>query len=426
MCRSIAHGLVRAGHDITVMCIDFSGDMDQATSQWFEQDGLRVFAIKRKYNRPGYERPFRYLLDNKDIASLIKGLIDQEEPEIVYIHASWEIMDISLVAAQRNIPTVFHVHCFGHLCARQFLMNSDDMVCEGPQNLDKCYRCVQKDFSFPRRLLHNINVSKIGQKFTATLLGKERAASFELHNVLKKFLNYRQVFRESIDAYIVTSDLIRDIEIEYEAEIKRIHVLPHFLPQERLIQAAGSGMKKNKLVLGFFGRISREKGFNLLLEALRRAEIKSPGRYIFHIIVREAGDQLSCEVAKSLGISEDRIHLFSGFSGKALNSLLAALDVCIIPSLCRETGPLTLLESIVQKTPCLCSDAVGMSAYIENDVNGLTFKTGDVEACTAAIEKVLDHPELVEKWRDKLPEILDEKQYMERLIRILTSTVSKI
>jgi len=49
--------------------------------------------------------------------------------------------------------------------------------------------------------------------------------------------------------------------------------------------------------------------------------------------------------------------------------------------------------------PVVCSDAVG-AAYdlVEEEVNGVTFPAGDVDALTAALARFLEEPELIARW----------------------------
>ena len=55
-----------------------------------------------------------------------------------------------------------------------------------------------------------------------------------------------------------------------------------------------------------------------------------------------------------------------------------------------EGGPLTLIEAMSQKKICICSDSVGYSEHIYDGVNGILFKSGDIESLYQSIKKYLN------------------------------------
>ena len=58
---------------------------------------------------------------------------------------------------------------------------------------------------------------------------------------------------------------------------------------------------------------------------------------------------------------------------------LADLDVLVVPSLVRETGPLVALEAWAAGTPVIGSDTGGLAELL-GDAGGVGFPAGNVEA----------------------------------------------
>lgn len=100
-----------------------------------------------------------------------------------------------------------------------------------------------------------------------------------------------------------------------------------------------------------------------------------------------------------IGAGDDRAeleHLASGSvtfvgqkSREEVISLLRAARGVISPSVCWETFGLTSVEAQSTGTPSIVSDLGALPDTVEDGKTGFAFKHGDVEACAAAIRKVL-------------------------------------
>jgi glycosyltransferase involved in cell wall biosynthesis len=186
--------------------------------------------------------------------------------------------------------------------------------------------------------------------------------------------------------------------------------------------------KKNsgqRLVIGFFGRISREKGFEMLVQALIQVEMKRPGLFDFWVISQHADQEHIEKIFGDKPLASDRIRAINSLTGTDLNPVLANLDVCVIPSLWLEIGPLTLLEAIAQGVPCIVSDSVGMASLVTDRENGRLFPCGDLSALTEALLEVITNPDILNTWRDKLPMIRGQNEYISSLSEIFRGVATK-
>jgi glycosyltransferase involved in cell wall biosynthesis len=146
---------------------------------------------------------------------------------------------------------------------------------------------------------------------------------------------------------------------------------------------AGRPVGGRPVVVGGVGRLTRQKGFDLLVEATRR--LVGEG---WPVEVRLAGagrerDRLAAAAAglpvRLAGFVED----VPGF--------LAGLDVFCLPS--RAEGlPLALLEAMTAGLPCLTT-AVGEIPAAAGDA-ALVVPPGNVDALTGALRRLLGDPRL--------------------------------
>ena len=135
------------------------------------------------------------------------------------------------------------------------------------------------------------------------------------------------------------------------------------------------------------GRLSPEKGFDLMLRAAAR--LHAQGK-IGHLTI--AGDgALRAELtalATSLGIA-DRV-TFAGFVDN-MDALYASHDVLVLSS--RTEGlPMTLLEAISQRLPVVATRVGGMPDVLDDGVGGVLVAPENAEALAEGIASVVDDP----------------------------------
>ncbi len=147
---------------------------------------------------------------------------------------------------------------------------------------------------------------------------------------------------------------------------------------------------KQGKVVASIGRLSKEKGFSYLIEAVRvlRQEYDENVRLLL------VGDgKLRGELqqqADECGLKD--AFLITGYLKNARN-LLGLVDVYAISSL-TEGLPITLLEAMASKTPIVATAVGGIPYVIENQKDGLLVASMDAQALSLAARKLL-HDDLL-------------------------------
>lgn len=122
-------------------------------------------------------------------------------------------------------------------------------------------------------------------------------------------------------------------------------------------------------IVFYVGRIVREKGIQVLLQAI--PQILSKNNQTKFIIAGKGPflDNLK-EQANYLGIA-DRIY-FTGFvDDETRNKLYQVADVAVFPSLYEPFG-IVALEAMITRTPVVVSNVGGLAEFIKDGENGLT------------------------------------------------------
>ncbi len=144
----------------------------------------------------------------------------------------------------------------------------------------------------------------------------------------------------------------------------------------------------------FAGRLEYEKGVQTALDAMSEIRRRCPGT---GLIVAGDGTYRSTleEQARRLGLQG--MVRFEGFLDEArLRSLYRSVDLAIVPSLYEPFG-LVALEAMASETPVVVADTGGLREFVEHEVSGLRFETGDPQALADAATRVLRDPILGER-----------------------------
>jgi glycosyltransferase involved in cell wall biosynthesis len=102
-----------------------------------------------------------------------------------------------------------------------------------------------------------------------------------------------------------------------------------------------------------------------------------------------------------------------------VHALMAQAAVLIVPSICLDAGPLTMLEAFSCGTPVIAADIGGMAERIRDGYNGLLFRAGDAEDLAAKVRYVFDHPEHLAQMRINARREYEEKYTPERNYKML-------
>ena len=173
-------------------------------------------------------------------------------------------------------------------------------------------------------------------------------------------------------------------------------------------------------ILGITGRITEEKGFGELIEAMSLLLGDFPEA---HLIV--IGGQLSTErdafqdrLVDFIGEQGLDSHVtFAGFRDD-VQDLLGLLDVFVLPSY-REGLPRSVLEAMAMEVPVVATRIRGCREAVVDQVTGLLVPTRDSRALKHAIAQVLSDRELAQRFgeagRERVVTTFDEQFVFARL-----------
>lgn len=166
---------------------------------------------------------------------------------------------------------------------------------------------------------------------------------------------------------------------------------PDTLPQARAEEVRRRfGIPDGAVVLGYVGRLVRDKGIPELVEAWQEVRREHEAVHLLVVGMFESRDPVPADVRKTLE-GDPRIHLVG--EDWSPTAYYAAMDIVVLPSL-REGFPTVPLEAAAMKKPVVATRVTGCVDAVLDEVTGLLVPPQDSRALTAAIKRYLSSPAL--------------------------------
>jgi glycosyltransferase involved in cell wall biosynthesis len=296
------------------------------------------------------------MLWSRSSARGIAAVLDDFRPDVVHFHNIYHQLSPSIVrpTARRGIAMVMTLHDYKLACPTYQLLDHD-AICEA---------CIDTNlWAAPRRRC------KDGSLGASALLAGELA----LHRALGAY--------DPISALICPSRFMLDTMTRAGIERPaRLRHLPHF------VETAGIDPKTTPGGgLAFVGRLSREKGVDVLLRAVAALDPAAP-----LVLAGDGPERAALErLRDELGLSSTT---FVGRLPKeGVEALLRSSLAMVLPARWHENQPMSILEAFALGVPVV-STAVGGIGELVDEAVGRVVPHDDVTALSEALEHLLADP----------------------------------
>lgn len=209
---------------------------------------------------------------------------------------------------------------------------------------------------------------------------------------------YYQLDRWSLPRYehviCVSEDILHECR-KYGVPAEKSHLIENAIDTQQFSRRCAIDEAKRRwawppgrTLIGAVGRLSPEKGFDILLRSVR--ELVDRGHDVGLVIAGGGSEQQALESQVSHLRLQDRVRL-AGFQSD-LRPFYEAMDVFALSSR-REGLPNVVLEAMALEAPVVSTRVAGVPRVITDGVNGLLVDIENQAMLTAALERAItDRP----------------------------------
>lgn len=283
----------------------------------------------------------------------MREALRREKPDVVNVHNLYPFISPAALFECRKarVPVVMTIHNFRLICPTGLFM----------RNGAPCEECLERRNEWGC-VAHNCEQSVL------------KSAGYALRSFVARKTG---AYAGCVSVFACITDFQRRKLVSYGIPAERIVVIPNSLEVPRTDTEPVQGD-----YVGFCGRLSAEKGVDLIIEAARRHP---------EIPFRLAGEVRDPRMVENLPAN---VELAGYVSGPALEDFYGRSRLMVMASRCYEGFPMSILEAARYRKAAVCPDHGGFTEIIGRgcDAIGALFRPGDANELEHALCGMWDNP----------------------------------
>ncbi|WFF07702.1 glycosyltransferase family 4 protein [Micromonospora sp. WMMD1076] len=313
--------------------------------------GVEVLPFLRSSDEiPSMSKPAKALLPISPIWAPkaqhdLDRLLTAHRPDVLHLHNPYPLLSPWVVrtAHKRGVPVVQTVHNYRQVCSSGLYFR-DGVICQD---------CRGRTLGVPAIVHRCYRNSRVQSALMATTLAVHRPTW------------------KSVDRYIALTTAVADHLRDYGIPDERIVVKPNAVPDPGTPAPSGNGFL-------FMGRLSPEKGLDLLLAAWRRHPVGALGP------LRIAGDGELRPLAEAAAAERPDVLYLGQLDRSGVRAALADSSVVLATSTWHDVLPTVIIEALAAGRPVLGTALGGIPYLVGADGPREPAGTGPAEVATAA------------------------------------------
>lgn len=403
---ALAEGLHTAGHEVAFF------SMQDGRNLPCEEE--RYFVPASDYN--GKSSPVARIREALSIAysrealRRFEALCRDFRPDVVHMSLVHRQITLSILdapyLAEHRVPVVWTSHDYIAVCPSYTMLDGKGEVCDA---------CLDGDFR------HCVE-----RRCVKGSRAKSALATNEAHSIRRRGL-YRR-----IDRIIAPSEFMREKLLEGGFPEEQVVLMRNFAKDETLDRARADEdfTDRERPYLLFFGRLSREKGVDVLVEAFLSVAGRIPG---WRLVIAGEGPERGVIEAQLAGHpSGSRVELVGFQRGGALRRLVEGASLAVSPSRWRENMPYSVVEAFAAGTPVVGTRIGGIPELVSEGGTGLLAEPEDADSLADAIlrgfalcSNVEPYRAMQSRCRAYVLESCDQSRYMSNLVSIYRELIEQ-
>ncbi len=272
---------------------------------------------------------------------------------------------------------------------------------------------------------HNFKQATIAAR-ARKLSGNDRVRIVVTRHLAKRGKNtpsYKFIFEE-IDRLVFVSEFARKVFMEGKPEIDaaKIMVIPTGIPDKRVEIEERERKDGARTVLMFHGRITPEKGLDVLVKALGMLKRDD---YILRVAGQGKGTDVMPVIKDSRKYGVDKNIEWLGFV-EDVSRAIADASIGIFPSRAPEAFGLSLLEYMRQGKSVITTSSGAQTEIVTDGKEGLIVPADNPAVLAKAIASLLDNPDQADAMGSAGRKTYEELFSFNKFYRAVTSLYSTL
>jgi len=314
----------------------------------------------------------------------LESVLGRFRPDIVHFHNTFPLISPSVYYAcsAAEVPVIQTLHNYRFVCPNALLYRDGAL----------CKECLHKSVKWPAVVHACYRENRLASATVSAMLAVHRSWG---------------TWSRKISSYIALSKFSRALFVESGLPAEKINVKPNFVSLETGVR---QGVGEFAL---YVGRLSVEKGAEIMLHAWKRGDFRLPLRVIGDGPLRP---ELEAQREK-LGLTQIS---FEGWKTRPeIFQLLKQARFLVFPSQCFENFPLVIAEAYACGVPVIASRLGAAAEIVLDGATGLLFEPSNCADLAAKIGWAMNHTCDMKKMGDLAHAEYVEKYTPQRNLELL-------
>lgn len=420
---SVARELMRLGHVVRILT-GHPSSADLCENERFDEydfEGIHVYRFHHAYTAmAGQVSKIEVDYDNHLAASYCDRILQEFKPDLLHaFHLNRLGSGLIDSAVKAGVPCFMTPTDFWPICPTGQLVFNDGTFCSGPSaNAGNCVKHFAQSTQggLAGRVAELLPIAAFG--FLAGLTKKGLVPAYPQRNEViatTSRLGTNVARLNKLKALIVPNVFMGDLLVG-------CGVAPDLIIQS----AFGVDINADEFVeprstirsplqVGFIGTLAAHKGCRVLIDAFK---LLPAGQINLKIYGGMDEHPEYSSMLKMLAGDLAGIEFCGTFHNSTIASVLADIDVLVVPSLWYENTPLVVYSAQAAHCPVVASDLPGISVVIQDEVNGLLFTAGNSDQLARQLVRLINEPELIANLSDNAKQPKSIVSYVDELLDI--------
>ena len=317
-------------------------------------------ALLAKKSPRNIARVLKRTIYSKEAAECLRRLIDKKGPfDVAHLHNIMHHLTPSILDPLREngIPIVWTLHDFSLLCPNTNFIND--------RTGKLCTKCLKGGLRFINAPLSRCKKGS----FAASSMAAIEAWNHRLRHIADK-----------VDLFISPSEFLVKKFVEAGFDAAKFRVVRAF------VDLPAEGPSSGGDYVLYAGRLSREKGLNILVSAWRNMPPDA--------ILKIAGSGPIDAELREMASDIDNIEFLGFVEPSRLRRIRRDARFTVVPSVGWDNFPISAQESLADGVPVLGSRSGGIPEMVIPGKTGELFERGKIEGLFEKARRLWDDPEL--------------------------------